>query len=446
MGLGKIYEIGLLIVIVGVVIHAPVVVGLGQLLPDYADLVKAWKEILLAVLALVAIALITQRKLWTTVLKSPFIVLSLAFIDLHLILSLFAGGNDNSVIAGLMIDLRFIVIFMLAYILILLRPQALGRIVKSVLVGAVVVIGFGVLQITVLPDNVLSYLGYSSDTISPYITIDRNPDFVRINSTLRGPNPLGALMVIYLSLGLAYLLLSKKIADQRKRFAVIGLTITSAAVLFASYSRSAYVALLAAVATIALTWGRFSKKTIGIALAGLVVVAIGGMMLSQTSWFSNVILHENPNSASSTKSNDGHIDSLADGVERLINQPFGAGIGSTGAASLYDTNSANDLMIENYYLFVAHESGWLGLILFIALFGLTLAVLWRKRSNGWLPVAMLASGVGLAFIGLLLPVWADETVALIWWALAGATIAHISGIIKGGNAKRTRKQKTARIT
>lgn len=444
IGLEKIYEVGLLSILLLIVVHAPIVVWLGSIFSDYQTPIKAWKEIILTLLAALAVILLTRRKLWRPVLSSPIIVLSLAFIDIHLLCALILGGDKNSVVAGLMIDLRFIVMFMLMYVLVILRPAALGRVVKVLVVGAVVVVGFGILQITVLPDNILSSIGYSNTTIAPFTTIDRNPDFVRINSTLRGPNPLGALMVIYIAMALAYLAVRSKKVNRTRTWQAIGLIVGSIAVLFASYSRSAYVAIVAVVVSVAFTLGKFSKKTTIVGISSVAVVGFLGFLLSQTSWFSNVILHEDPKSSVQTKSNDGHVSSIEDGLKRVAKQPFGSGIGSTGSASLQDNNKANDVTIENYYLFVAHESGWLGLLNFVALFSLIIVLAWRKRLQSWLVVTVFSSGIGLAFIALLLPVWADDTVAIIWWGLAGSVMASVSGIIKSGNAKRTRQQKTTR--
>ena len=101
-------------------------------------------------------------------------------------------------------------------------------------------------------------------------------------------------------------------------------------------------------------------------------------------------------------------------------QPLGAGIGSTGSASLYDDDEGG-VIIENQYLYIAHETGWLGLALFVAIFGLIMVRLWRARDD-WLALGAFASGVGMALIGLLLPVWADDTVAIVWWALAATAL------------------------
>lgn len=423
ISLGAVYEAGLVAILFLIVLHAPVSVWLGTVLPDYATVLKAWKEIALLMLAIVAVVLISRVKLWHTLIHSPPILLALAYIDVHFLMALALGGEREGVVAGLMIDLRFVVMFILMYVLVQLRPAAMKRIFASVAAGAALVIGFGLLQITVLPDDILSSIGYSKTTsIAPYITIDTNTDYVRINSTLRGPNPLGALAVVYITLAVAYLVKHYATASVRRKAALIGGSLAAGAVLFATYSRSAYLALIAALAVVVAASVAIRRRVLlgaGIALVGVAGVVA---LTAQTDWFSNVILHENPESTVVSKSNDEHLRSLQAGWHRLVTQPFGHGIGSTGSASLYDANPRNDVIIENYYFFVAHEVGWLGAALFIGLFGYVMVQLWRQKSD-WRALGVFASGIGLALIGLLLPVWADDTVALTWWALAGAVMA-----------------------
>lgn len=443
ISLGAVYEGGLLAVLLLVVVHAPLTIWLGTIWPDYSLAVKAWKEVLLALLAIVAIVLISRRKVWTKLLHSPAILLSLLLIDVHLLMAVLLFDTATATVAGLMIDLRFIVMFMLTYVLVLLRPQAFRRLLQAAAAGAAVVLGFGLLQITVLPDDVLSGLGYSKETITPYITIDRNPDFVRINSTLRGPNPLGALAVVYMTLVLAWVARRYATASVRRRVVAVATGLASVAVLFASYSRSAYLAAVVGVGTVLVAARRPTKRVLLIAGGSAVAVVAGLLMVSSSDWFSNVVLHEDPESTVEAKSNSDHAASLLTGAERLLRQPFGAGIGSTGSATLRDDTTDNDFIVENYYFFVAHESGWIGLITFVALFVVVLRQLYQRRA-GWPALGLLGSGIGLGLIGLLLPVWTDDTVALIWWGLAGAAIAPLAGIMKGGHAKRTRKQTPTR--
>ena len=190
--------------------------------------------------------------------------------------------------------------------------------------------------------------------------------------------------------------------------------------LWASYSRSALIATVAAVGILlaASVFRRFGRRywIIG---SVIVLALIGGLVLARdTTFVSNVLLHENPVGGSSISSNDGHVSSLQDGLGRLITQPFGAGIGSTGSASLFGDSP---LVIENQYLFIAHEVGWLGLVFFLMVFVGVLSRLWQRRGD-WLALGVFASGIGIAIIGLLLPVWVDDTISIIWWGLAAVAL------------------------
>lgn len=429
VGLTGVYEWGLLAILALIVVHAPLSVWFGTLLPDADAVIKAWKELLIVALAAISAVLVTRRKLWKELLNNWLIRLSLGFALLHVVLALGIGGESDSVVAGLMIDLRFIAMFVLMFVAVRLRPAFLRSAIRAVAGGAVIVVGFGLFQITVLPDDLLRSIGYSSDTIRPFTTIDSNTDYVRINSTLRGPNPLGAMMVIYGALALAYLVhrMLSGVAQRRRLLAIMALG-GSAAVLFASYSRSAYLAFGVALGVVVLACLRLNRNLVTAGVGVAAVTACGLILVSGTDWYSNVVLHEDPESTVESKSNEEHVQSLATGAYRLATQPIGAGVGSTGSASMYDADKSNDTIIENYYFFVAHESGWIGLGLFIALFGSIMVGLWRQRRQ-WTALGLFASGLGLTLIGVLLPVWADETVSLIWWGLAGAVLASTSGII-----------------
>ena len=119
-----------------------------------------------------------------------------------------------------------------------------------------------------------------------------------------------------------------------------------------------------------------------------------------------------------------------------MTQPLGDGVGSSGSASLLGEGTPQ--IIENQYLMIAHETGWLGVVIFVVIFVVILRRLWRQRANPW-ALGVFASGIGLAFIGLLLPVWTDDTVSMVWWGLAAT-------IIGGEHGKRSTKQKATRAT
>jgi len=417
--LGKIYVGILLVIFGGIVLHAPFSVAVGTLFPSHSLLIKSWKEILMLVAGVIAIFLLYKTKK-TKILCDPIILIIAAYAVLHLVLLTYNFQGVSASLAGLAIDLRYILFFALVYITINLYPEYRKIFIRVGIAGALVILIFALLQVFILPHDILKYIGYSINTISPYLTVDQNNDFIRINSTLRGPNPLGAYSVIILAIAIAAI--SKNKVDKVKTSITITaiLLVGGLVALWSSYSRSALIAAVLSVAIVlAITvFHKLSTKmwiTIGLSM---VILTAGVSMIAGNQFISNVLLHENPSGGSNISSNEGHISSLQDGVNQLIRQPLGAGIGSTGSASLY---SSNQEIIENQYLFTAHESGWLGLIGFVVIFGSIIYRLWRSRSN-WLSLGVFASGIGLALIGMLLPVWVDDTVAIIWWGLAAIAI------------------------
>ena len=421
LGLEKLYAIIILIIFGGIVLHAPLSVGFGVLFPEYALLIKSWKELLMLALIPMAIVIITKRQLWQKLARDWIFRLIIAYAALHVLLVAFLYQGAAATAAGLAIDLRYILFFGLVYVLLIVAPTYRHVMLKIGIIGACIVVGFATLQLF-LPPDILKHIGYSNETIVPYLTVDKNPDYVRVNSTLRGPNPLGAYAGIVLALLAAALVYGKLQVRSRWQGVAIGLlTLCGLVALWISYSRSALVAAIAGVAIVigATVMRRLSRRA-WIVTAAVVGAIIGGLIIGQNSRFvSNVLLHENPDGGSSISSNDEHVESLAVGAERLIAQPFGAGVGSTGSASLYGDAP---IIIENQYLFIAHEAGWLGLGLFVTLYTLLLWRLWLRRKE-WLALGVFASGIGLAMIGLLLPVWVDDTVAIVWWGLAAMVLA-----------------------
>ena len=422
--LKKVY-IGLLLVIFGgVVLHAPFSVGFSTLFPDYELLVKSWKEILLGVATLILPILLTIHKRWN-IFKEPLFICIAAFAALNIALIPLFFTTDEATLAGILINLRYLLFFVLVYVALVLYPQYTKLFIRVFIAGALVVLGFALLQLTILPNDFLKYFGYNETTIMPFLTVDQNDSFVRINSTLRGPNPLGAYAMVVLTVLLAFWLKANRAITKREQVVLAILSVGGIVALWASYSRSAALGAVVAVGLVlAATVAKKLSKTVWVVLA-VVALALGGSLfaLKDTDFVSNVILHVDPDEGSAVSSNDGHAESLVDGTNRVSEQPLGGGIGSTGSASLL---TDSPLIIENQYLFIAHEAGWIGLGLFIAISWLLLSKLWRGRKD-WLVLGVFASGIALALIGLIQPVWVDETVALVWWGLAAIALVRSRG-------------------
>lgn len=417
--LEKPYLVVLAIIFGGIVLQAPISVGLGTLFPHYDLLIKSWAEVLMIVAAVMVFFILRSRH-QTAILQEPLMIGLGIYTALHLLSLAFFDGSIESTVAGLAIDLRYILFFALLYIAVRLYPDYKSIFIKVGVVGAFVVTIFSLLQVFVLPPDILKYIGYSIHTIAPYLTVDQNHAFIRINSTLRGPNPLGAYMVIVLALLIAFW--QRGTNRTFKHPLVPGLVIGIGALvgIWVSYSRSALIGAGIAVGIVlAVTVLSKMSRRAWITSGIVVLIVIGGFFSFTSSTFlSNVLLHSNPSQGNNINSDQGHLSSLQDGIALAAVEPFGAGVGSTGSASLY---TKKPLIIENQYLFVTHEVGWLGLAFFIIIFIGILSRLWQRRAD-WFALGIFASGIGIAVIGLFLPVWADDTVSIIWWGLAALAL------------------------
>ena len=428
--------IGLLVAIMAlIVVHAPLSVFIGSKVPAFALGIKAWKEIMMVIAALLVVLRYGQR-LVRDFRRDPLVILCGLYVVLHIVLALPAANGGLAAIAGLMVDLRYIAYFVLAYVVTRYNPRYRAWLWHTAAIGAAVVLGFLLAQF-VLPVDFLKHLGYNEATIAPYMLVDMNPAFVRYNSTLRGPNPLGAYAIIVVSIAAAWWLIrAKKLRDKRwlalpAFYAAIGTV-----AVWVSYSRSALMAVAGSIGLVAaLRFGRRVSRRVWLAGIGVMIACAAGLYLIRgTEFFHTVIIHDNPTTGAHTTSNDDHAKSLSAGIARMVQQPLGTGVGTTGSAAMYGSMPH---IIENQYVMVAHEVGWLGLVLFTVIYVLVLHGLWQQRQQ-WYVVGLWASGVGLAFVGVVLPVWADDTVSIVWWGLTAAVCSkNYNGEIYGISHKKT---------
>lgn len=409
----------LLAVVFGLVVfHAPLSVFFGQFAPPL--LVKSWKEIIMLIVLLPLMFGAWQAGKLRYFNRNLLLCLILLYALLHIVLLGFFASSATQKLAGLAIDLRYELFFGLVLAALTLRPLARRLFLKVGAAAAVLSMAFALLQVFVLPRDILKYIGYSKHTIEPYLTVDSNKAFIRINGTLRGPNPLGAYAMMLLTL-LAALLARVKAVFAKHTVTFIIAIAALLIVLWASYSRSALLGAGLSVGIIVCV--RFGRKLsrqqlFGVGAVALVLVAI--IFAARNSYLvQNVIVHSNPGHHESVDSNQGHASSLLSSFNQMLHQPLGAGIGSTGSASLIGNQP---LVIENQYLFIAHEAGWLGLVIFLMIFGVVLTQLYKKRHD-WLALGVFASGIGLAVIGLVQPVFVDDTISLVWWGLAAIALA-----------------------
>ncbi len=405
--------------------HATLTVWAASLAGHYT-LWRLWKEILLLLLVPLAAVVLWKVPKLRYRLEIGWLFWAIVFYALlHILLGGLALAkhqvNATALADALVLNLRFLLIFLLTLVFATQSEWLKIHWRQLLLWPAVGVVVFGLLQIFVLPTDVLRHAGYGPSTIAPFETVDQKLSYVRIQSTLRGANPLGAYLVLVVGALVVALLRKRLILTKRAAgalFLAAGLL-----VLWATYSRSAYLGTFATV--LALLWvvahqARKRRWVVG----GLIVVCIilAGVFIGfrHNDRFQNTFFHSDEHSMSLASSNASRSSAMLDGLHDVLLEPFGRGPGTAGPASAHNIQSSR--IAENYYLQIGQEVGWLGIALFVAINYMVAKRLWRRRAD---PLArtLLVTFFGISLINLMSHAWTDDTLSLIWWGFAGIALA-----------------------
>ncbi len=386
-------------------------------------LFKSWKELLLFFVAVpICCWIIAKDKdIRNRVITSNINLLIALFAGLNVLMAVFADNGQKAIVAGLAFNLRFFAMFVVAQVLALsIKKKALSELLlRVVFFGGLVVVVFGAMQVLLLPHDFLRHFGYQKSIIPPYFTIDNNEAYVRILSTLRGPNALGAYLVFWLPL---LALVTKRMWYVAVKYRVYAVLIWAASLitLFGSRSRSAWLGVVISLGIfILLSVNSLWQKRL--LIGGVFGVALICALLAaswNTTFVQTTLRHRDPLESSNVDSDTQHQSSLANAIKHVVQHPLGTG---TGSANLASTYGSKPNIVENYYLQIATELGILGLLVFMAILALVAKKLWQHRFDD-ITAALFASFIGLAAVNLLLPAWGDETVSMLWWGMAGIVL------------------------
>jgi hypothetical protein len=413
--------ISIVLILALIPFHAFLTVWLASSAGHYTAL-RLWKEVLLVVGAVGVLYLMaTDAKIRSHTLPRRLVQLIMLYIVLQIGAGIIALERDavtaKALGYGLIVDLRFLVFFLITWAVCLrtgrLRPQWQ----RLVLWPAAVVVAFGLLQAFVLPRDFLSHFGYGPQTIPPYETINHDLNYVRIASTLRGANPLGAYLLVPISVLITYVVRGGR--DWRRLLLLAGALV----VLFFSFSRSAWAGAVVsgiAVLAVGLKASRLKRVVLYGGGALCIVAVILAVGLRNNLRFENYVLHTQHHSVVASTSDQGHTSALKNGVHDLLHQPLGRGPGTAGPASVYNNGPAR--IAENYYIQIGQETGWPGLLLFLLINAGVGYLLWLRRQDR-LALSLFASLIGLSLVNLFAHAWADDTLAYLWWGLAGMAMA-----------------------
>lgn len=407
--------------------HAFITVWPASMFGHYTAL-RLWEEVLLVPLLCLGIWQLGRnrqlrvglQKSWLWRIAAAYLTVQMAWAITALMLH---GVGLKAAAYGLLINTRFLLFFFAVWVAASRGGWLHRNWAKLTLAPAVIVMVVGLLQRYVLPHDFLRHFGYNDSTIAPYETIDHKVEYLRIQSTLRGANLLGTYMIIVLALSFTVL---------RRYWRWLALAV-GALVLFLSGSRGAWVGEL--VALLVMAWleipGRRLKQLFCAAVVLIGFLGVGLLFQFRNADFvQNTFFHTDEHSRSSQSSNAAHLSSSYKALKQVVREPLGRGVGTAGPASLYNTEQSSRIA-ENYFLQIGQETGWVGFGLFIALCVAVANRLWALRQHQ-LARSLFAAFVGISCVAMLMHIWSDETVAFLWWGLAGIALA--APIAKGKHA------------
>ncbi len=411
------------------VVYMPLHIFLAQSLSSITGGLEIWKaakDVILVLAVFPLLFLAYKQGAFKSLFFRRFIMLGVCYVALYVLFLLFDKNADaKSAITASVYNARPLGYLLLGYVVANSQnaKQYIRVLLKTTLVMCLVVASFGVLQYF-LPKDFLTHFGYSLERgVKPMFFIDDKPDFPRVMSTLRDPNSLGAFLALPITYSVYFLFIKKG----KQVYKVLSdnwlklLLATSTLCLIFTFSRSGlvtvFVSLVTMLAVSIKNKRALTKKYAPLAIVVLVVSASLLFTARNTYTVQNLILHADK----STVQQDPNELRLSLGkkvADHIKDYPFGEGPGTAGLVSI--SNPKGTQLTENYYLQIAYEVGFLGLIIFVSIYALVLVKLYKNSSP--LALILFSTGIGIAAFSFLNHSWSNEALALQWWLLAGLSV------------------------
>ena len=135
-----------------------------------------------------------------------------------------------------------------------------------------------------------------------------------------------------------------------------------------------------------------------------------------------------------------HYELSLEAAKNVIENPFGQGLGTAGAASKYESEAGQKevgIIPENWYLQIGIEAGFLGMLFWLGIIFVVMKKLVQQndtkknvgnshgcslRDQNNFPLALAASFFGISLMGLFLHSWESSALAYTVWGLAGVIL------------------------
>lgn len=367
-------------------------------LPTLSNILSTWKEGLLLVLLIWSLWQ-ARKSNWRLWLKQPStITLGLYIISLVIFGTLHTPDWKTWLLA-LRTDLLFVpaMIFGIASKFIFDIEQK-KQLLKLTCYSLLIATSIGIVTWIFAPDVGLHF-GYSPYE-SSYVENKPLPIYhclfiqdhciPRLQATFSGPNQAGALMALLLGL--------MAIVFQFSWWLLIPVF-----ALIITFSRSALIGVIIA----SMYW--IPRKWLW--KSGLAAVILLATVLF---WKPDIITH----GLSSIE----HWDKTNAGIEHIIQEPLGSGLGTAGPVSRRVFGEEKALISENWYLQIGEEAGIFSLLLLLLYTGWIIKDYLRQsdRQTALIGGVLLALSIQALFLHL----WEDSVVTMLVWFWVGQSITQ----------------------
>ncbi|MDD5041414.1 MAG: O-antigen ligase family protein [Candidatus Peribacteraceae bacterium] len=426
-----------------------------------------WKEALLGVILVLAVAELLQSEKWPFGHKGPHALngkvesrklwkgdaidgLILALLLLGLVVTVFTHGDWKLGLLGLKYDFVPLIAFLIARRV----PWSdnFRHCAWKVLLGVgVVVAAYGILT-AFLPMQFFLWLGYSPAhslyfADGPLAAFQQVSDtgLRRIQSTMSGPNQLGLWLLLPLSVCLVRMFSRRAVSDKRLAISMLTVCILFVSVaLFLTFSRAAWIA--AFVIGMVVILQSVPRRLLRSVAVGAVLIVVGIAVIASF-LFPSVFFR--------LSSSRGHLVRPLQAIGRMAAHPFGEGLGAAGPASNRVSETCVFLrpqddpswakttpslcvflgstqvqpadhvcrcpfLPENWYLQIGVEMGVAGFTLFLVLVVVVLRRLRELGNSGNRELGQIAFLVFLdiSIAALFLHAWEDSAVSYTVWLLS----------------------------
>jgi len=386
-----------------------------------------WKEVIFLILVCAL-----TFKFFRKEIKKPKLIFADKLIIGLFILSLIISCRSNlsEIIWGIRYQFEFFA-FYFAVRFLNIFSNTKDLVMRSFIFIGVFVSSFGLFQAILLPKDFLTSFGfrnYNDGWVAGLPPLAYHPvsppkmDLIRIIGTFSDPNTFGAYLIIFIIFLVSLLLVYK-----RYRGLIYLAFFPSLISLIYTFSRSAWISLAVGILTLLFIVipKKIRLKATGILMFLVIVIVLLFPSFLKSTFLTDIILH-GEYSQTIYGSTASHFDSLKSGLNYVIDNPLGMGLGKAGPAS---QRFGAGIISENWYLQIGEEVGILGIILFI---GIILNFLWhfwryfisaKDLSIKYLNLFLFVSLIALSFSNLFLHTWASTAVSFTFWIFTGLLIS-----------------------